>query len=67
MTSSSGKTTKTSIAIPTMCMVSNTRTTRKSFGAHRLADLKTTILAARNRVPISGTRKAKNTAQIHAT
>ena len=50
-TSSSGSTTKNSRDKPTMCMDSNTQTTRKSEKEERLHDLNTQILADRKAVP----------------
>ena len=50
-TSSSGKTTKKSKVNPIMCIVSNTRTTKKSEKEDLRQDLKTQILADLNAVP----------------
>ena len=50
-TSSSGNTTKNSRVSPIMCIVSNTRTTKKSEKEDRRHDLNTQILADLNAVP----------------
>ena len=50
-TSSSGKTTKNIRVSPTMCIVSNTETTKKSEKEDLRHDLKTQILADLNAVP----------------
>ena len=50
-TSSSGRTTKKRRVSPMMCIVSKTRTTKKSEKEDRLHDLKTQILADLKAVP----------------
>ena len=50
-TSNSGKTTKKRSVNPIMCIVSNTRTTKKSEKEDLRQDLKTQILADLNAVP----------------
>ena len=66
-TSNSGRTTKTKSARPTVCIDSKIQTTTKSAKEQRRADLKMQIRPARNRLPSSGTAKAKQRHQIQAT
>ena len=66
-TSSSGKTTKTNRARPIVCIDSKIQTTKKSENDDLRADLKMQIRDARNKLPSSGTMKAKHRHQIQAT
>ena len=66
-TSNSGSTTKTNRARPIVCIDSKIQTTKKSENDDLRADLKMQIRDARNKLPSSGTMKAKQRHQIQAT
>lgn len=66
-TSRLGSTINTSEATPTMCSVSIPHTNMKSLRGGRRQDLNMQILRERMSVPNSGTQKAKNRHQVHAT
>ena len=66
-TSNSGSTTNIKSDRPTMCMDSNTKTTRKSEKVDLRQDLKRQIRNDRTNVPSSGRRKAKKRHQVQAT
>lgn len=66
-TSRLGSTINTREATPTMCSVSIPHTNMKSLRGGRRQDLNIQILRERMSVPTSGTQKAKNRHQVHAT